>query len=332
MTKRTLIALIFIVLCIGSNAQTPTDMDCKALKERIDNTFKNSTSIRTVYWSREREIYVDYDKDAAASSHLVVENRGKKFVRQILIEVKGKKYYTKDKNSPDANVWESKIPTSFNETGWMDSCTSAKAVFNLPFDNCFLSKEKMITGTPFSIYSIKIAKDTFDVWLNKTTDKLERITGANKLKMLRFEWNFDVPFTISTPPKDLEDNPKFGTNMFPPSYVYDEFDGNERVLIAVDKNAEYKGGQMEMFKYLSRNIKYPKDARESNKQGTVYIGFVVEKNGKLTNFNLKRGVSPDCNEEAMRVTKLMSGDWEAGLFDGQKVRQAFTLPIKFKLE
>jgi periplasmic protein TonB len=120
--------------------------------------------------------------------------------------------------------------------------------------------------------------------------------------------------------------------MFPPSYVYDEFDGNERVFVVVDKNAEYKNGQMEMFKFLGRTLIYPKNAREKNIQGNIYIGFVIEKDGKLTNFKLKRGISNDCNEEAMRVIQLMSGDWEAGVFNGQKVRQAFTLPIKFKLE
>ena len=314
------------------NAQTPNKIDCAALKQKIEDVFKNTTSIRIGYSSRERELYVDYEQDTALNSHLVVRNSGKKLVRQILIDVKGEKYFATDKmNLPDANVWEHKIPKSFNEKGWIDSCKSANAVFNLPFNNCFLSKEQMITGTPFTIYSIDIANDTFDIWLNKTTDKLERITGQNKLKAIKFEWLFDVPFKV-TPPKYLDDAPKYGMNMFPPSYSYDEFDGNERVFIAVDKNAEYKDGQMAMFKFLGNNVKYPSDARERNKQGTVYIGFVIEKDGTLTNFKLKRGFAEDCNAEAMRVTKAMSGDWEAGIFNGQKVRQVFTLPIKFKLE
>ena len=333
MTKRTLIVLIIIALCKTMNAQTPNKLDCAALKQKIEGVFKNTTSIRITYSSRERELYINYEQDVALSGHLIVTNSGKKPVRQISIDIKGKKYFAKDKmNSPDANVWEDKIPKSFNEKAWIDSCKSANAVFNLPFNNCFLSKEQMITGTPFTIYSIDIASDTFDIWLNKTTDKLERITGQSKLKALRFEWLFDVPFKVAELPKYLDETPKFGSNMFPPSYSYDKFDGNERVFITVDKNGEYKEGQMAMFKFLGNNVKYPSDARESNKQGTVYIGFVIEKDGTLTNFKLKRGFSNDCNAEAMRVVKAMDGNWEAGVFNGQKVRQAFTLPIKFKLE
>lgn len=333
MIKRTLITLSFIALCSIIDAQTPNTMDCATLKQRIDDVFKNMTSIRINYSSRERELYVDYEQDSMLNSHLIVKNTGKKPVSQIVIDIKGKKYFVKDKmSSPDANVWEDKIPNSFNEKAWIDSCKSANAVFNLPFNNCFLSKKQMITGTPFTIYSINIANDTFDIWLNKTTDKLERITGQNKLKALRFEWLFDVPFKVAAPPKYLDDAPKFGSNMFPPSYSYDVFDGNERVFIVVDKIAEYKGGQMEMFKFLGNNITYPKEARESNKQGIVYVGFVIEKDGTLSNIKLKRGFSDDCNREAMRVTEAMSGDWKAGIFNGQKVRQAFTLPIKFRLE
>jgi hypothetical protein len=205
MIKRTLTILIFIVLWNIIHAQTPNKMDCVAIKQRIDSVFKNNTSIRIEYWARERDIYVDYEQDAALNSHLVVKNMGKKSLRQVVIDIKSKKYFTKDKmNSPDANVWEDKIPNTFNEKAWIDSCKSANAVFNLPFDNCFLSKEQMITGIPFAIYSIDIANDTFDIWLNKTTDKLERITGQNKLKGVRFEWLFDVPFKVTAPPKDLK--------------------------------------------------------------------------------------------------------------------------------
>jgi TonB family protein len=333
MKKTTLIACLFATFSTFIFAQTPAQMDCVELKKRIDNAFKNKTSIRIEYWSSERNIYADYEQDAQSNQHLVVKNTGKKFLRQILIEVKDKKYFSTDKGySRDPNVWEEKTPTNFNYNAWIDSCKSASSVFNLPFKNCFLSEEIMITGMAYSIHSIKIANDTFDVWINKSTDKLERITGKNKAKITRFEWLFDIPFSVAAPPEKQEENNNFGTNMFPPSYSFDEFDGTERVYVTVDKMAEYAEGQKEMFKFMGMNIRYPKEARENGIQGTIYIGFVVEKDGKLTNINIKRGISRDCNEEALRVLKLMSGKWSAGIYNGQKVRQAFTLPTKFKLE
>ncbi len=333
MTKRTLITLIFIVSCNVINAQSPNKMDCAELKQRIDAVFKNNTSIWVRYLSSERDIYVNYEQDLMSNSHLIVSEYKKKVLRQVLINVEGKKYFTKDTmNAPDVNIWEDKIPNAFDEKAWTDSCKLANTVFNLPFNSCFLSKEQMITGIPFAIYSIDIANDTFNVWLNKTTNKLERIKGQNKVKAIQFEWSFDTDFKVSAPPKSLKDTPQFGLRMFAPSYSYDELDGNERVFGIVDKNAQYKDGEKAMFQFLAANIKYPQEARGNGRQGNVYVGFVVEKDGTLTNFKVKRGFSSDCNEESIRVVKAMSGNWEAGVFNGQKVRQAYTLPIKFRLE
>jgi TonB family protein len=334
MTKKTLVTLIFMAFYGLQSTSAQAKMDCAALKKEIDNAFKNSTSIRIGYSSYGRNLYLEYEQDAQSSSRLSVKNTGKKPTQQMLISVKNKQYFAKDKIDVPNSVlkWVDKIPTDFNSIAWIDSCKSASSVFLLPYTKCFLSEEKMITGTPYSLYSVDVANDTFDVCINKTTNKLEKIEGRNKLKNLRFEWYFDNPFTITEPPAIAEDNPEYGFKMFPPLFSYDKFDGTERVYSIVDKNAEHRGGQRNMFMFMAQNIRYPAKSREANIQGTIYIGFVVEKNGVLTNFKLKRGISEDCDAEAMRVLKLMSGNWEAGVLNGQKVRQAFTIPVKFKLE
>jgi TonB family protein len=332
MSKKTLIFLLFAAFCSLQNAHA--QMNCTELKTRIDNAFKDNNSMRIEYWSRDRNIYVDYEQDTQANTHLVVRSTGKKPLRQVVIGIKRQQYFKSDRMGGVKLKydWLEEIPANFDKNAWIDSCKSANSVFSQPFKNCFLSKDKTLSGTPYSVYSIEISQDTFDVWINKTTDKLERITGENKAKIVRFEWLFNIPFTISAPPIKSEDNPDFAMNMFPPSYSFDEFDGTERVFNVVDKLPEFKGGQMQMFRFLANNIKYPKYARGNGIEGTIYIGFVVEKNGILSNINIKRGVSDDCNEEALRVLKLMQGKWDAGSFNGQKVRVAFTLPIKFKLE
>jgi TonB family protein len=85
-----------------------------------------------------------------------------------------------------------------------------------------------------------------------------------------------------------------------------------------------------MYQFLAKNTKYPETARHVD--GTVYIGFVVNKDGSLTDVKVKRGVHPDIDSEAVRVVKLMSGYWKAGIQNGQPERISFTLPIKFRLE
>jgi len=96
---------------------------------------------------------------------------------------------------------------------------------------------------------------------------------------------------------------------------------------------EYPGGADAMIKFLQENIKYPKTARKKNKQGTVYITFVVEKDGSIAEARVLRGVTdaPELDEEALRVVNLMP-TWKPGTQSGRKVRVQYNIPIKFTLK
>ena len=86
-----------------------------------------------------------------------------------------------------------------------------------------------------------------------------------------------------------------------------------------------------MYQFLGQNLEYPSNCGTYN--GTVYVGFVVETNGNLTNIVVKRGLHPKFDAEAVRVVKLMSvGMWKGGKQNGKPVRVNFTLPIKFSME
>jgi periplasmic protein TonB len=102
--------------------------------------------------------------------------------------------------------------------------------------------------------------------------------------------------------------------------------------IVMDKNPEFKGGSKALFRYLSDNVKYPELARISPIEGTVYVHFIVEPDGQVTNVEVARGIGEVYNQEAVRVVQSMSGMWESGLNQGLKVRMPFSLPVKFKLE
>jgi protein TonB len=92
----------------------------------------------------------------------------------------------------------------------------------------------------------------------------------------------------------------------------------------------FPGGEAEMMQYISSHIRYPELAKESNVQGTVYITFVVNKNGEITDIETKRGIGSGCEEEAMRVVKSMP-HWSPGLMNGNAVRVQYILPVKFSL-
>lgn len=93
----------------------------------------------------------------------------------------------------------------------------------------------------------------------------------------------------------------------------------------------YPGGEVALFKYLGNNIKYPAIARESGIEGTVYVEFIIDKDGSVTNVVAKRKVDGGCTEEALRVINAMP-NWIPGIQEGKPVKVKYTLPIKFKLQ
>ena len=93
---------------------------------------------------------------------------------------------------------------------------------------------------------------------------------------------------------------------------------------------EFVGGYAAMLQFLKSNIVYPEIAKQLNRSGTVYLEFIVEKDGSITNITLLRGIGSGCDEEALRVVNLMPR-WNPGLQNGRAVRVSFNLPIKFSL-
>lgn len=106
----------------------------------------------------------------------------------------------------------------------------------------------------------------------------------------------------------------------------------ENVFTIVEEMPMFPGGDREMMKFLQTNIAYPDSAHDAGIQGAVYISFIVEKDGKLTNTKvIKSSKNKFLDEEALRVVKLMP-TWIPGKQNGKVVRVMFNLPIKFTLK
>jgi periplasmic protein TonB len=108
-------------------------------------------------------------------------------------------------------------------------------------------------------------------------------------------------------------------------------DNEPKELTDVQKLPSFPGGEAELMKYLSENIKYPAIARENNIQGTVALSFIVEKNGSLSNVKILKDPGGGCGKEAVRVLETMPR-WTPGEANGNPVRVKFTLPVRFRLE
>ena len=102
------------------------------------------------------------------------------------------------------------------------------------------------------------------------------------------------------------------------------------VYQVVDQMPEFPGGEKAMMKYLADNIKYPQKAKDNNIAGRVFVGFIVEKDGSISEVKVLRGIGGGCDEEAVRVIKAMP-KWTPGKVKGEPVRVSYTIPLNFKL-
>lgn len=93
----------------------------------------------------------------------------------------------------------------------------------------------------------------------------------------------------------------------------------------------FEGGDQELMKYLGKNLRYPKIAKEANIEGMVYLQFVVERDGSITEVRVVRSVHESLDEEAVRVIKNMP-NWKPGTQNGENVRVLYTIPIRFDLQ
>ena len=104
----------------------------------------------------------------------------------------------------------------------------------------------------------------------------------------------------------------------------------QTVELNPDKMPEFPGGNNGLAEWLSKNTKYPKEAKDNNEQGRVVVSFVVNKDGKATDAKVVRSISPTIDNEAMRLIEVMPR-WTPGKKDGLPVAVRFTLPMTFKL-
>lgn len=106
--------------------------------------------------------------------------------------------------------------------------------------------------------------------------------------------------------------------------------GDEPVFVVVEEQAEFPGGLDSMYAYIQKNLKYPELAKEKGIEGRVFVQFVIEKDGSISNVKILRGIGGGCEEAAVEMIKNMP-KWKPGKQRGKPVRFQFVLPIKFEL-
>ena len=101
---------------------------------------------------------------------------------------------------------------------------------------------------------------------------------------------------------------------------------------AVDVKPTFQGGDEKAFqKWIAENVQYPQAAIDNNESGTVLAKFTIDKEGKISDVQVIRSVSPALDAEAVRALESAPA-WTAGSQGGQPVNVSFVLPVKFMLK
>tara|TARA_B100000965_G_scaffold254698_1_gene214448 strand:- start:39 stop:689 length:651 start_codon:yes stop_codon:yes gene_type:complete len=105
---------------------------------------------------------------------------------------------------------------------------------------------------------------------------------------------------------------------------------DEEFFMVVENMPEFPGGDLGLMKFIQKNVRYPAIAKEYNITGKVYVSFIVDKKGNVTNVKIVRGVDKNLDAEAVRVVSSLP-KYKPGKQRGKAVRVMFTIPINFTL-
>lgn len=104
---------------------------------------------------------------------------------------------------------------------------------------------------------------------------------------------------------------------------------SENYVSKVEKRPEFPGGQQGMNRFLDTSLVYPARARSLNISGKVFIGFMVKTDGSISDIQVMRGIGGGCDEEAMRLVRLMP-KWKPGETNGKPTDAVVVIPISFE--
>ena len=224
-----------------------------------------------------------------------------------------------EKKSPKANLENKKL--MFIQIGLIISLVLAWAVFEMKsydkreIDESLLRSTELLDEEMVEITKQEEPKPQ-PVEMPKTTTQLEIVEDDVEVE-------------------DIEINAEMDQNEVVEEYVAPVIEEEEvveqEIFQIVEEMPAFPGGEAKLMEYVGKNVKYPQIARESGIKGRVFVSFVVEPDGSVSNVKVLRGIGGGCDEEAMRVVKAMP-KWKPGKQRGKAVRVSYMLPVNFQLQ
>ena len=149
------------------------------------------------------------------------------------------------------------------------------------------------------------------------------------IEIVEDELSIDEELEIDDAEADVENKSNYNFDYDGDSWGEEESDGEADIFQVVEDMPQFPGGSVQ--KWSAKNVKYPMIAQENNIQGKVFVQFVIEKDGSVSDVKVARSVDPSLDKEAIRVVKAMP-KWKPGKQRGKPVRVSYTVPINFQLQ
>ena len=200
------------------------------------------------------------------------------------------------------------------------------------------AKDENIQGNVFVSFTVEKDGSLNDIVVNKslgggTDEEAVRVLKLSKKwnpglqngKVVRVKYNLPIRFRI--PGKAPAAQGSITTST--PSVV----SANDTTIynfVKVENPPTFPGGMEQFYRFLSENIKYPELAKENKVYGSVFLSFVVEKDGSISNIKVDRKLGSGTDEEAIRVLE-MSPRWFPGTINKTHIRVKYNIPVKFSL-
>jgi len=141
----------------------------------------------------------------------------------------------------------------------------------------------------------------------------ERVVNKEKINVLMEETSLTTNSLHDTPPT-------------PPAQT-----SSNGIFNVVEETPQFEGGPSALISFIKNNLKYPTAAVNAKIEGTVFVNFVIDENGKIKDIKILRGVGYGCDEEAIRLMSIMPA-WKPGMQNGKKVAVRYNMPFEFKLD
>ncbi|MCQ2303422.1 MAG: energy transducer TonB [Bacteroidales bacterium] len=176
--------------------------------------------------------------------------------------------------------------------------------------------------------NMEITDDSSDIIVSERPLAGELVADSASSRPACSSFNLEIPDDVADGlPDDISDDDGNMEYYISEGEIVEEFLDVYRIT---DQMPEFPGGEDEMMKFVQDNVVYPQQAKDAGVEGRVFVSFIVETDGSVSDVKVLHGIGHGCDEAAAEVVQSMP-KWKPGLQNGEAVRVRYMLPVSFQL-